>query len=47
MMDWIPNRLVYDPKISCSPSTCYGSASLASMGCFSRIRKCLKLGGLR
>ena len=21
MMDWIPNRLVYDPKISCSPST--------------------------
>ncbi len=44
MMDWIPNRLVYEKKHSCSPYASYASAALASMGC--RIRNRLKLGTL-
>ena len=44
MMDWIPNRLVYEKKYSGSACASYASATLASMGC--RIRRSLKLGAL-
>lgn len=46
MMDWIPNRLVYVPNIPYSPGKSCGSASLVSMGYFSRIRNGLKPGTL-